>query len=71
MRYLLFDTETTEYPVALLVKSSGFNKPALQQHYLAEWVTHGISAQQVIGFTLMAARRVTNILLGYSEAQGD
>lgn len=51
MRHLVFEP-SDKYQVALLIKSSAFNKHELQRNYVTPLNQLGISSQQVIGFTL-------------------
>lgn len=51
MRHLIFQ-ENSEYPVAVLTKTSSFNQYDLQRHYVTPLVNQGVPTQQIIGFTL-------------------
>jgi DNA polymerase-1 len=52
MRHLLFSGPQDAYSVAVLVKSSSFNKLAIESHYVKPMAALGISPEKLIGFTL-------------------
>lgn len=51
MRHIIFQ-EAEHYPAALLIKTSAFNKYALETNYLQPLQAKGIGPDQVIAFTL-------------------
>ena len=52
MRHILFDPNSTSFPVAVLVKRTSFNQVELQNNYVTPLGTLGIPAKDVIAFTL-------------------
>ncbi len=51
MRHILWQDSPT-YPIALLIKSTAWNKAQIETHYTAQLHQSGIQANQVIAFTL-------------------
>jgi DNA polymerase-1 len=53
MRNHVFDPSATgNYPVALLMKSTAFNKQELQKNYVNKLAAHGVHASEVVALTL-------------------
>lgn len=52
MRHILFDETSTSFPVAILVKRTSFNKQELLNNYVTPLGNLGVSAKDVIAFTL-------------------
>ena len=51
MRHIIFE-EASNYPIALLLKASAFNKTAIKQNYMDTLQSEGISPSTVIAFDL-------------------
>lgn len=52
MQHIIFESSTS-YDIALLIKSTSFNKTGLEKAYIAPWKKMGIKPDNVIGFDLM------------------
>lgn len=53
MRHILFqEANSNTYPIALLIKSTGFNKQELQRNYVTPLNLRGITDPEIIAFTL-------------------
>jgi DNA polymerase-1 len=52
MRHILFDSNSTSFPVAILVKRTSFNQTELLNNYVTPLGNQGIPAKDVIAFTL-------------------
>lgn len=51
MRYFIFDDSET-YPIAILVKTSGFNKEAIRRYYVEPLLQKGIALGDIVAMTL-------------------